>query len=255
MIHIGELYPKIGALMDEKKQLALSEAYMDGRHSFEYIAPASEDTFHDKLQAPTPSENALKSSLVATLNATGKTFEVSHQEILAIKVSTLKKTLKEHARLDLLPKKDKCLLIRPDFFCSKYGFAIEVDGSIHHKITHRAKRDELREYVYKALGIALFRIDNDQVHRPQAKALFLKDITHWITQVELSPTSKNDYSSRRKKLSEARTLFRQINPQRTPLLGTFNSLNPKQAKYPTLPNKTTVQFAGYRIQINPTRKK
>jgi len=112
--------------MNEKRKIALSEAFLEGKHLFE--CPFINTISNEKFQAPTSSENVLKTSLVRYLEEIDANCELAHQQYIAIKLSTLKKILKKHHRLDLLDKKiieEKGAYLRPDFLCSKYGFAIE----------------------------------------------------------------------------------------------------------------------------------
>jgi very-short-patch-repair endonuclease len=236
--------------MEEKKDFALSEAFLEGKHSLEYDLQDNCDLISpDKLQSPTAAENSLKVALINRLNQQAYC-HISHQEFLVIKVSTLKKILLKHQRYDLLKKvvKKKFLLLRPDFFCCMYGFAIEVDGSIHHNNSARLIRDDLREYIFAALNIHLFRISNDQIYDLTAKNRFLNDIFHHIGERKRTPDFQKKYSSLRKQLSVSRKYAREQDPTIAKLIGNYKVIATKKENYPSLPNLTEIQFGGYRIK-------
>lgn len=50
----------------------------------------------------------------------------------------------------------------PDFYCAKVKLAVEVDGLIH-QIGEKAAQDKAKEQILADYGIAIMRIDNDEV--------------------------------------------------------------------------------------------
>lgn len=211
----------------------------------------------DHLQIPTATENTLKSPLINRLQYENISCSVSHQEYIVIKTSTLKKFLKKIGKISLMPsnyRERKFILKRPDFLCQKYGFAIEVDGNVHDNNSSKISKDELRDYIYSAINIQLFRIENDQVHNPRARQRFIEDIIRWISKVEASGRTNQNYASLRKQLCIARKQFLKFarNKLDLPCIGSFQRKNPKREDYPTLGHAPThIQWGGYRINVRP----
>lgn len=208
----------------------------------------------DKFQAPTPSENVLKPLLYRALEARGLNLQISHQEVLIVSVGSLKRILKKFEKLHLLSPKiirEKFLLFRPDFLCVKYGFAIEVDGDVHHNNPNRFDRDELKDYAYYALGIKCFRVANDQLYNTH-RFNFVSDVLNWCAFVDNDSAQKRKYAQRRINISKSRAKYRK-QKKHSNLIGQFNQHSPRKAPYPNLPMETSIQFSGYRTKIQPKK--
>lgn len=212
-----------------------------------------------RYQAPSPSENKLKTILFKHLLNTGFSGEISHQEVLPISTARVRKLpyFKEHQNsFSSQFTGSKNILRIPDFLCIKYGFVIEVDGLSHLGFAHRRQKDETRELEYKAMGLDIFVIENDDIYDPEKLSCFIKKVILYIKEKESRPDFEKDYQKRRTAISRARkSLRKDIALRQKLLLGKYNRKNPKPSNYPSIsqfPNiKTTIQNGGYRYLFKP----
>lgn len=217
------------------------------------------DVCKDYLQTVSASENTFKVALVRRLKESIYSGDLSHQEFIVVKKSSVNRVLK---RLGLPIKfrkqaSYKFLIKCLDFLSLKYGFAIEVDGSIHDRNPFKIAKDVLRDYIYKALDLHVFRISNDQVHNPKSLNRFISDIISFVESQERNPFLNKQHSKRKKKLSVARKAFLEsasnLSTEERKYLEQINKYrrnNPKTQTYPALKDiKTSVQYGGYRMSF------
>jgi very-short-patch-repair endonuclease len=218
----------------------------------------------DKFQSPTPSENTLKTSIIRSLNSMSISCNFSHQEFLVVKVSTIKKYLNQNPAycsqtiVDVLRRltknKKKYIVLRPDFYCSKYGFIIEVDGPVHDNRFDRIRRDELKDIAFKSIKLAPFRIDNQQVHDSHKRKLFIEDIQLWIRNTDMDPKLAAKRQAHRTYISKTRKSFKKDEPKHAYLIGSYSRSGARTTRYPTFPNEIEIQFSGYCNKIRPIKK-
>jgi very-short-patch-repair endonuclease len=71
-----------------------------------------------------------------------------------------KKFLRQHAIIYQVDK-GECFFFIPDFYCSEYKVAIELDGIIHD---YQMDRDYNRDMILKEKGIKVVRIKNEELN-------------------------------------------------------------------------------------------
>ncbi|NLD91054.1 MAG: DUF559 domain-containing protein [Fibrobacter sp.] len=73
-----------------------------------------------------------------------------------------------------------------DFYCEKAKLVLEVDGSVHETVEQK-KTDKHKDDVYKAYGISVMRITNDEIEKT-IKSVLMKIGEKLASQVTSPPS-------------------------------------------------------------------
>jgi very-short-patch-repair endonuclease len=210
--------------MASKKQSDLEKSIHDeferySKRKASVLIPAYEEPSYNpntgtlnnaKYYEKTASERCLTGFLFNKLSAANFSGQIATQEFLVIPLSRVKQVPKTSNQLQALSgrfKNIKHTIRRPDFFCEKYGFAIEVDGSVHDNLDSCIHRDNTREAEYALLGIQLFVIQNYQISDDLARNRVLNEIIRFISTEEANPGFRKQYQTRRTAIHRAKKSY------------------------------------------------